>query len=161
MARGFFSSTRFRLFVLVFLTILPVTALLYHNALEQRRQAAAEMEKNALRLAQLIALNEQQELAQARELLANLARSPEAKQPGTGECASIFFQGMVYSSRYLNFTMVRPDGEVICSAHPLPDTVNFAVRSWFPANSGNRGFAMSEFVMDRITLMPTVVLAFR
>ena len=160
MAIGFLAGTRFRLFVLVFLTILPVTALLYHNALEQRRQAESVMEKNAWQLARLIALREQQELSEERELLTNITRAPEIRDPNNADfCSGYFSQVLVYSSKYLNFALANANGEVICSAYPLLDTVNLADRPWFRRPMEQRGFSMGEFTIGRITGVPALVLA--
>jgi PAS domain S-box-containing protein len=160
MNTGFLAGTRFRLFVLVFLTILPVTALLYHNAMEQRRQAASEMENNAWQLVRLIAVRQQQELSEERELLTNITRAPEIRDPNNVDfCSGYFSQVLVYSSKYLNFALVNSSGEVICSAHPTSENVNLADRPWFRRPMEQRGFSMGEFTIGRITGVPALVLA--
>jgi PAS domain-containing protein len=60
MLMEFFSNLRFRLLLLIFLAILPVSGLIFYSAAEQRRLAIADVESDALLLTGLTAANQQQ-----------------------------------------------------------------------------------------------------
>ncbi|HBZ55164.1 MAG TPA: hypothetical protein DEO88_07140, partial [Syntrophobacteraceae bacterium] len=81
------------------------------------------------------------------------------RSPDTDFCSGFFSQVLVYSSRYLNFALVNPRGDVICSAHPMFENVNLADRSWFRRPMEQHGFSMSGFTIGRITGVPTLILA--
>ena len=52
--RGFFSSLRFRLILLVLFAILPAGAVVLHSGLEQRRLVASQAKEEALRLVRIL-----------------------------------------------------------------------------------------------------------
>jgi PAS domain S-box-containing protein len=160
MASTFFASTRFRLFVLVLLAILPVSALIYYNAVQRRDREAAEVREDAMRLTGLVAVHHQQMLSGARELLANLAQQPDIRAHDSYACTNFFSQLMTHSSDYFNYAAVAPDGVVFCSAQPLSEAVNLKDRTWFQRALQNRGFTMGEFQIARIIKNPSLTLAY-
>jgi PAS domain S-box-containing protein len=154
-----FASLRFRMILLVLLATLPALGLVFYDGLEQRRLAAAETQKEALRLARLVARDQQWLIEGADQLLKVLVQLPAVRDRDPAACSALFADLTLQSPRYANFVASEPDGDVFCSGEPLPGSVNFCDRAWFQQALETRDFVVGDYVIGRITGKALLVFA--
>lgn len=152
MHRNRLSSLRARLVLLLMLIIVPVFALLLHNAIEARKAEALHTQTVALRLARLV-LREQQELvAGARQLLPGLARLASIQVPKeSAACNDLLARLLEQYPYYANFGVSGRDGLMRCSGLPMPTPVRIADRDYFRNAVETGDFAIGGYQIGRIT----------
>jgi serine phosphatase RsbU (regulator of sigma subunit) len=149
-------SLRSRLLLLVFLAGLPLLGLILYTGLEQRRHAAELVEDNALRLARLVAAEQQQLVTSTRELLVMVSELPAVRNFNSAACNNLFAKLREQYPAYANIGAVYPDGTVYCSAIALSNTLNLADRPYIQRALATRDFAMGDYQVGRITRKPSV-----
>jgi signal transduction histidine kinase/HAMP domain-containing protein len=156
--RLWISSLRVRLSLLVVAAVLPCAVLVLLNAVGERRRAIVDAENGALRLARLASNEHRQLLSQAHNLLAVLAQfseqllDPSSCRDKLAVLATKFsaFNGLGVSDR---------NGKMLCSGSAVPPGVTFADRPWFIRALKTKEFVVSEYLIGRITQMPTLIVA--
>jgi len=142
----------------VFLALLPAFALIVYNATEQNRTAIAEAEKTALRLVRLTAQSREQVISHAHELLAVLSRLPLVLL-NPAACKALVADLLQQYPDFTNFGVLTPEGDITCSSSPTIKGLNYADRPWFKEVLKNRRFTTSNYVVGKITKIPSVVFA--
>ena len=79
-------SLRLLLILLVALAILPLFGLALFSNLQQRQVSRAEANQEALRLARIAVLYQEEKISGAQQLLATLARLPIIRDGNAAEC---------------------------------------------------------------------------
>jgi PAS domain S-box-containing protein len=159
MTRLYRSSLRARIFLLVFLALLPPFALIVYNASEQTHTAIAEAEKTALRLVRLTAQNQEQSIANTHGLFILLSRLPHILL-NSATCNSLFADFPRRYPDFTNFAVITPEGNLTCSSIPVIKGVNYADRAWFKNVLMSRAFTASDYLVGKITKKPSVAFAF-
>jgi signal transduction histidine kinase len=153
------ASLKTRLYILVLITALPGWALGIYNASEQKRSAIRTIHQNALRTARLAAVQEARVLEEAQQLLMTTADFFLESRGDPKKCRNFFDRILNRSQGYANFGAVRPDGELICSAHPVPSETNLAQRYWFVRAKEFRDFAIGEYHLGYDQVEPVLFMA--
>lgn len=154
------ASLRSRLLLLVLVAVLPAFALTLYTDLERRRAAAAVAHEEALRIAR-IAASEQNDLFQgARQLALTLAQLPAVRALDANACRPLLAELLARSPVYVNISVAAPSGDVVCSAVPLAGPISFRDREYFQRALATRDFAMSGYLIGRISRKPNVALAY-
>ena len=154
-----FASLKTRLYVLILITALPVWALGIYNASEQKRDAVRAIHQSALRTAHLAADQEARLLGEAQRLLMTMA---DFFQEGYGDpikCRNFFDRILDRSQGYANFGAVRPDGKLVCSAHPVPAGSDLSQRHWFAWAKEFKDFAIGDYHLGYDQEEPVLFLA--
>ena len=154
-----FASLKTRLYILVLITALPGWALGIYNASEQKRDAVRIIHQNALRTARLAAVQEARVLEEAQQLLMTMADFFLENRGDSIKCRNFFDRILNRSQGYANFGAVRPDGELICSAHPVPSGPDLAQRHWFVRAREFRDFAIGDYHLGSNQEEPVLFLA--
>ena len=95
----------------------------------------------------------------ARQLLLGLGQSPEVlTQDGAG-CSARFSAILTQFSIYTNVSAATPQGNVFCSGTPLGAPVTFGDRPYFQRALSTRGFAISAYVVGRVSGRPNIAVA--
>ncbi len=114
---------RTRLTLLVLATALPLIALIAYNGYTQARDDAEHATAEALRAARTAAVETENMLDTARQLLAQLSQRPGLNALDPTRCDSIFASFRSLFPHYTNLITVRRDGNRVCSAiEPPPGT---------------------------------------
>ena len=154
------ASLRSRLLLLVLVAVLPAFALTLYTDLEHRRAATAVVHEEALRIAR-IAASEQNDLFQgARQLIFTLAQLPAVTALDANSCRPLLAELLARSPAYANMSVAAPTGDVVCSAVPLAGPVSLRDREYFQRALATRDFAMSGYLIGRISRRPTVAIAY-
>jgi signal transduction histidine kinase len=152
----FFSSLRVRLWLLVFLALIPALGLMLYTASEQRRLAAVDAQEDALRVARLASSSQERLVEGAHQLLVALAQVPEVRSGQVGECNAFLAGLLTRYPLYANFGLADVEGDFFCSALPLSSPVNIADRAFFRSVLTTGDFAVGEYQLGRVTGKPTL-----
>ncbi len=158
MRRFSLSSLRARLLLLVLIAVLPALGLIAYEGVGHRRQHAAEAQEEALRLARLASDEHRQLIEGAHPLLTGLAQFPAVRGQDSRACSSLFASILKRFPYYVNAGAAKPDGDIFCSAVPLPGPVNIADRDYFQRTLQMRDFTVSDYLIGRISGKPTLIL---
>jgi signal transduction histidine kinase len=156
----FVKSLRVRLLLLVLVAIIPAWGVIAYTAAEQRRMAVAEIQRNALRLAEFSAHEEELVLQSSRQFLIALANYVRKADKNPSECNAFCADLLRQFKRYANIGVIKPSGDVFCSAVPLKEQTNAADRTWFQRAVASGDFAFGDYQVGRITGKPVLVLAY-
>ena len=112
MRNVFFSSLRNSLITLVCLAVLPALGVILHSSLENRERSINEAQAEALRVAQILAREQQLITMRAEQLLTLLAQMPQVRNhdgPGT---SAILRRLRTRSSVFINIIAADDKGHV-------------------------------------------------
>jgi diguanylate cyclase (GGDEF)-like protein len=154
------SSLRYRLLLLVLLATVPAIALILSTAWEQRRQAAAGAQEDALRLARVAAANQQRLIEGARSLLVGLSQLSDVQMHNARACAGLFLEVQQQFPLYTNVGAIRPDGQVFCSARRRHGPTNVADQPFFQRTVASREFSVSGYQPDPVTGKPIMTFSY-
>ena len=160
MKLNFFKSLRVRLLLLVLVAIIPAWGVIAYTAAEQRQLEVSEIQRNVLRLAEFSAHEEEQVLQGTRQFLIVLANYVRKADKNPSECNAFCADLLRQFKRYANIGVIKPSGDVFCSAVPLKEQANAADRSWFQRAVASGDFAFGDYQVGRITGKPVLVLAY-
>jgi len=158
--RPFSLSLRRRLWLVVFLTVVPPFGLILYINFELRRLATFDMQEDVLMLAR-VAVSEQKRLMEgARHLLMALAHSPEVRSGDATACDALAAQLVQRFPQYTTLGAARPNGEVFCSSVPPPAPVNLADQPDFQRVLHTRDFITTGYLVGSITGKPVLAFAY-
>jgi PAS domain S-box-containing protein len=107
----------------------------------------------------LIAARQQQIKTRADALL-NYLMLPELRATLTGSgCQQFLAEQVAREPAFRQIGLVRPDGEIACSAVPPAGRVSFADRSWFRQARQSNDMVVSEVLDGRVVLDKIIVFA--
>ncbi|MCL4475780.1 MAG: hypothetical protein M1508_06095 [Nitrospirae bacterium] len=156
MARFSLYSLRTRLIIVLLLVAIPALGLTLYTASEERGRDIAEVQDNAMRLANIIAVQEDQLVSTTRQLLISLSHFPCVIDGAPAACNELFSHiREEHYQRYANIGAARPNGDVFCSAFPLSRPVNIADREYFKNAIKTRNFSIGDYQIGRITGKPS------
>lgn len=112
----FFHSLRFRLTLLVLLASLPAIGLLLYTANQQRDDALAEGQLEAIRLVRLAAIDQRRIFDQAEQLLTTVARLPEVRGNNADQCSMLMAELIEANREFNNLGVLNRDQSLFCSA---------------------------------------------
>jgi signal transduction histidine kinase len=156
----FLKSLRIRLLLLVLVAVIPALGAIAYTASEQKKIAVAEIQRNVLRLVEFSTHEEEQVLQGTRQILIVLANYVRKADINLSECNAFCADLLKQFKRYANIGVVKPSGDVFCSAIPLQEPTNAADRSWFQRAVASGDFAFGDYQVGRITGKPVLVLAY-
>ncbi|QOY93004.1 response regulator [Massilia sp. UMI-21] len=153
------NSLRSRLMLLVALAITPIAVMTVLGGIREREAAIRASEENLQRLTNLAAANEAQSLERARQILVDLVSVPALMGPTDG-CNALLADVLDRNEGYVNFGLIRLDGEVTCSAVPLLHPVNLGDRRHFRRAIAERRFIAGDYVFGRVIRRHTINLTY-
>ncbi|MBI3799491.1 MAG: PAS domain S-box protein [Deltaproteobacteria bacterium] len=163
MSRFSFSSLRTRCLLLVLVAVVPTLGLTGYLSWEERQREIARAHDNVLRMARLAAAREQRLLDGARQLLLGLAQLPAVREGDAVTCSASFADLLQQYPFYANIGAIKPNGDIFCSAVPLPGPVNVVGRpleTCFQGAVRTRAFALGGYHAGLITGKSVTTLAY-
>ena len=155
-----FISLRLRLLVLVMLVLLPWLALVLYTQAEERRGAIAHVNSDEMRLIGIVTSNQAAQIEAARQLLTAIAHLPQLQGEDSAACRELLAEMLAASPMYVNLGVAQPDGNLSCSAVPLQSAVNVSDRMYFRRAMETRRFAIGDYQIGRVTLLPALNYAY-
>jgi len=150
------ASLRTRLLLLVLLAVIPALGLTLYTNLEERQLRKALVQEHAMRLSRLVSADHERLIADARKLLATLARLPGVREGKRAACDPLFADLLTRHSSYANLGVIGVDGNVLCSGLPMTGQVYLGDRAYFRRARETRDFAIGDYQIGRITRKATV-----
>ncbi len=152
-------SLRSRLMLLVALAITPIAVMTVLGGMREREAAIRSSEENLQRLTALASANEAQSLERARQILVDLVSVPDLMGPPP-RCNALLADVLDRNEGYVNFGLIRLDGEVTCSAVPMLHPVNLGDRRHFRRAIAERRFIAGDYVFGRVIRKHTINLTY-
>lgn len=138
-------SLRVQLLLLVLLAVIPAFGLIIYSAAQQRHLAAAEAQKDAMRVVRSAAAEYEQTLEDTRELLMAVSHLP-ALRTGDSTAASAFFADLLKQHpAYGNLAAFHADGDLFATALPFGEPLNARSMITFQRVLQTRGPAAGNF----------------
>lgn len=154
------NSLRFRLWLVVILTLAPILLLVMYNHHQTRtrvEQGIHEQINTVLTATRLQANKAHQEVGIALQVI---ARSNELTSLDPDACKGITRRMLASLENFDNLGAAYPDGNLFCSALPGADGINVADHSWFKEALHGTGVATGEFRQSEITLRWTLFFGY-
>lgn len=153
-------SLRARLLGLIALVLLPCLGLVLYTQADERKAAIAAINNDATRLVRIASSNQAAQIEAARYLLVALAQLPQLRSEDMAACNAFLAAMMRAYPLYLNLGVADAEGNLRCSAVPMPSPVKVADRSYFKRALETRRFAVGDYQIGRITGIPSINYAY-
>ncbi|MFO7600410.1 MAG: PAS domain-containing protein [Candidatus Desulfacyla sp.] len=154
-----YATLRFRIILIVVISVLPALGLVLYGGLEQRRLAGLEARQEALQLARQASLNQKNLITETRHLLSMIAERQAVRNGQWEECSAFMASLLSEFSHYLNFGVIDLEGNLRCSALPYSGTVSAMDRTYFQRVLQTGDFAVGDFQTGRVSGRASVNLA--
>ncbi len=145
MRRLYFTSLRARLISLVLLCLLPVLGMTIYNCIEDRRLAIAQVRDDMRQVSKTAATQQSQTVANAQQLLVVLAKIRRVTENIPDECTGILREILKSYPLYNNIGVVKPNGQVVCSAVDTTQNNIRAPQAWLQQTIKNRSFTVGRY----------------
>ena len=155
----FFASLRNRLLLLAALVFLPAFGLVIYGDNVQRELEIHAAQDNAVRLARLVAADQDRLLESPHQLLSSLASVRAIQQNDSAFCNTFLPNLMDQVDSIGSIAVADLNGDVWCSSTPLSSPVNLADRPYFQRAIQTRRLAISDYQIGRISKEPVVNIA--
>ena len=153
-------SLRVRLTLLVLLVVIPTLGLILYMANVQRVVATGAAQENLSRIGSLTASEVSRVVEGAQQLLVGLAQFPEIRGGDAASCGTVMTKLLAIYPFYLTLAVASPDGNVICSAVSLTNSVTVNDQNWFQQAIQTRNFTVGEYQVDGLTGKESINLAY-
>ncbi len=151
---------RTSLMIMVLLCLLPSLAIIWNDGRLLRQQAAETARTQAVQIAQQ-AVNSQQELIETgRQFLVALSHLTAVQSLDAEACNPLFSQLLPKQFYFATIFATTPAGDVFCSSMPVGPSLNFSDREYFQHVLQSHQFAVSEYIVGRVTEKPVIALAY-
>ncbi len=147
-------SIRTRLYLINLACLGPALALIVYTFHDDQERAVVAARAEALRLAHLAALHQEQTIQGTRQLLIILSQLPVVLQCDGAACQGVFQALLPRFRGYLNLGLIAPDGTLAASALPPSGTVDLGDRGYFQEVVRTREFTVGEYQVGRVTGRP-------
>jgi len=146
-----FSGLGTRVMLVITLALVPALALVLLAAVIDRRRETRSIETHALRLAESVTVEEEQWIEGTRQLLVALAHTSQVRDPEASACTAFLGALLEDYDSYINFGVIDPQGNVRCSASPIPDTINVADQPYVQRALASKAFAIGGCHVSPLT----------
>ena len=153
------SGLRWRLLLLLLLASAPLVGLTLHRASAERRRLVKEWNQRSQEMMALATREEGQVIGQTRQRLLTLAESSPVRSGHREGCKKLLEELFGSDPRYANSGVLRADGVVLASAHPMAEPANQAHCPFFRRALKARTFAIGDFPDAHTAGKPTVSFA--
>jgi signal transduction histidine kinase len=153
------ASLRTRLYLLILAAFIPVCALIFYTAEEQKRIKVDAILNNAILLAHAAANEEHQQLESTRNLLIALSEFLLLTDAQSDKAKSFFANLLKQSQGYVDLGALTPNGQLLSSAHGVPPIKGSKQPEWFVRCVEKKNFTMGDYKVIHITHEPVMYFA--
>ncbi|MBS7810386.1 PAS domain-containing protein [Roseococcus pinisoli] len=150
-----------RVFLGLIIALVPAGLVQVNMERDARRERTEQLGSQAMRLAGLIAREQSANVEAARQLLSAIAAHDaiRANRPSQ-DCNDFLARIIAANPRYAAATLLSPQGESVCSAHPeAVGNARLGDRPYLQAVMRENSFQIGEYAVGRGTGQPTLHLA--
>jgi len=153
------ASLRTRLYLLVLAAFIPVCALIFYTAEEQKRIEVGAILNNAILLAHSAANEEHQQLEATHNLLIAISEFILLTDPQSNKAKSFFANLLKQSQGYVDLGVLTLEGQLLSSAHGVSPIKGSKQPEWFVRCVEEKIFTMSDYKIEHITHEPLLYFA--
>jgi PAS domain S-box-containing protein/putative nucleotidyltransferase with HDIG domain len=155
-----YSSLRVRLLLLVLAVIVPVLGLIVYHGIEGRNKDRFEALDLTRKLAQNASALLEDRITETHQTLFTLSQIPQFREQDPDACSKILADLLKQTKNFIGYAAVKPNGEVFASAPSMIKPISFADRPWFQRLVQTRSFVIGEYLVGRLSGIPTVILGY-
>ena len=153
------NSLQIRSILVLLLAVTPLVMALMSTTAERRRHEMADVESNALGLAQHAAAIQERLIRDSEQLLRDVAqRSPVSPADGAG-MRSLLESVLRGQTTWANLGVIGTDGRIVLSARPVVGATDVADRSFFRRAIETRSFAVGDYELGQAARQSSVTVA--
>ena len=149
-----------RLWLVLFLTIAPLAALVFHDYQEDREKAVADIEQRARTMLQSARIEEAAARRQVEQLLSTMALANDMRDLDPEACNGLARRLSQTVSDITNIGAVTSDGAVFCSSLPLSTPVDVRDRTWFHDVQKAPGLTAGQFLIGKVSGKPGITFGY-
>ena len=155
---------RARVWLVMFVVLLPALVYITITSLQERNRARAQAEADLLALARLAGSAQKQSLAEMQRtlaLVAMLAPVRDAAQGGSLDaCTARLAEIAALYPQTIGFGLWNLSGDAICANKPLPAPVSAAGQLWLRQVLSTHAFAMGDYQLGSPPAQPTIAFGY-
>jgi signal transduction histidine kinase len=144
-------SLRARLYLLVLAAFIPMSALIFYTAEEQKRIEVDAILNNAILLAHAAANEEHQQLESTHNLLTAISEFLLRTDLQTAKENNFFANLLKQSQGYVDLGVLNPDGKLLSSARGVPPIKGSTQPAWFFRCVEEKNFNMGDYTVEHIS----------
>jgi signal transduction histidine kinase len=144
-------SLRTRLYLLVLAAFIPISALIFYTAEEQKRIEVDAILNNAIILAHAAANEEHQQLESTHNLLTGISEFLLLTDAQTDKEISFFAHLLKQSQGYVDLGILTPDGKLLSSALGVSPIKGSNQPAWFVRCVEEKNFNMGDYAVEHIS----------
>jgi len=157
----FVHTLRARILLVVAVAIVPMAVWAVVTAALHQREAIARTENELLATARVLAVRHESVVNETRALLRALGHAGPVAANDAKACSRLLRETVEQAPMLENMIVTAPNGRVWCSGLPLPaHPVNLADRAWFDQAVTTGTFAVSDYLVARVSGNIVVVHAY-
>jgi diguanylate cyclase (GGDEF)-like protein/PAS domain S-box-containing protein len=153
-------SIQSRLVTLIILAILPGLIILTLYSIHDRNSAIESALKEALITAKKITSEQSKIIDETEVFLTNLSLSPAVLRPRSSQCSAFLAEVLNLSDDYINLGVPLVNGDLLCNAMPLNESVNVIDRPYIQRALKTKAFSTGEYQIDRATGVSSINFAY-
>lgn len=148
------TNTLTRLFVIVFLALLPALAIQIYNETKLKQSREAEVRQDAMRLAEFASGEIDRIIDNARALAVAIANSPAVRNKDAVACSDYAAALTKISPQYLAIGAIDRDGRVFCSSWLITPESSAADRWYFQEAIRTGKFVIGDYAIGHLVKKP-------
>jgi|GEM_PF-3991564 len=156
----FTGTIRKKLFLLVFISVLPALGIILHAGVNNRRHQLQQAEYEVMRMVHAAAEIQERMTLSAFQLLGTLAQTPMVLNRDTDACIRLFQNLLKMNPMLKNIVVTDAAGDVFAAALPFTPPVNLSDRKHFQDARNAMGFSGGELIVTRMSPEPAFPFAF-
>lgn len=156
----FLHSLKSRLLFLIFIITLPGLLAIFFQANAERNNAIENTRLRAVAVAENITAEQSKIIMKTKRFLQRLSQSEMLLDPKSPQCSEFLANVRNLTDYYINLGAPSADGQLLCSAMHLNETVNVADRPYIKQAIANREFTVGQFQLDRAAQMTSINFAY-
>ncbi len=157
--KNIFTGFRFRLLLVLFISLIPLTVLMIYQIQEDYYEKIREKKTKAAFTQELIAYNVKRYFDNTKTLLTTLAYANEIRNIDPAKTNMYLAQIIKNNPNLHNIGIINSDGMVICSAMPINSTINISDKDWFKKLKSRKAFIIGSYQIGKITKKPGINVA--
>jgi signal transduction histidine kinase len=151
---------RLRAIFLVLLAVIPLLGLTLYSYLEQRAEAIAEAQRDAVLVVKFVAKIQQTLLQDTNQLFQTLTQLPQVLHQDPEGCKLLFARVIENHENYTALIAAHPNGKVFASAPGTSESLDVKDRPWFKSVIQSRDMVIGEPQVGRVSGRFTLPIAF-
>jgi PAS domain S-box-containing protein len=127
---------------------------------EEDRRVRERLEDEVVRVAHLVAEQQERVVESAEGVLTGVAQLPEIlRQPGGSRCTDVLASVVLELPAFNNVAVTDTGGDVLCAAFQLPGPENIAHRLDYQRAQSTRAFSAGEYAVGQVSSLGSLNFA--